>query len=203
MPNNSFFDFCKELLIKYKSDKRIFMISGSNPTTTDASLDSDYYFSHYIRIWGWATWKRSWKQHDPLIKDWPRIKSKRIHYSFFSSIKEAKKWELLWDKCFNNLIDTWDYQFYLSQLINNGVSIVPAKNLVSNIGFGEQATHTKIDIYSISNYPTITQSFPLKHPEIVSVNTNEDLKFSNFLLASKFKLIINLALNWFKKFKSM
>lgn len=199
LPDSSFFEFCKELLTQYKNDTRIFMISGSNPTTKDIKLNSDYYFSKYMRIWGWATWKRSWMLHDPQIKNWPQIKSNKTHYPFFSSIQEAKKWEILWDKCYSNTIDTWDYQFYLSQLLNHSMSIVPAKNLVSNIGFGDQATHTKIDIYNISNYPTSTQSFPLQHPKLVSVDTIEDAKFSNLLFSSKYILISNIIKSWFKK----
>ncbi len=203
LPNSSFFEFCKNLLIKYKDDKKIFMISGSNPTSANTTLKSDYYFSKYIRIWGWATWKRCWEQHDPRIQDWPKIKSNKSHYSFFDSVKEAKYWEALWDKCYSNTIDTWDYQLYLSQLLNNGISIVTTKNLVSNIGFGNNATHTKVDVYNISNYPTVTQSFPLKHPESISVNAIEDIKFSNLLFSSKFILIINIFSNWFKKLKSV
>ncbi len=40
-------------------------------------------------------------------------------------------------------LDTWDCQWTLGQLLQGGLAVVPAVNLVANIGFGHSATHTR------------------------------------------------------------
>jgi hypothetical protein len=44
---------------------------------------------------------------------------------------------------YRNEIDTWDYPWTASVWFHNGLTATPNVNLVSNIGFGPDATHTK------------------------------------------------------------
>ena len=186
LPSKTFFRFCEELLIKYRQDTRIWHIGGTNPLSKITQADS-YYFSIYNRIWGWATWKRAWKNFDSEIKIWPEIKkNKKLKYVLSKS--EYIKYEKLFDSVYNGEIDTWDYQWFLIKLIN-GLSIIPNTNLVKNIGFGKNATHTKDINHKLANLELGEMKFPLIHSKVFHPSYENDKKWGNFNMSSRSKII--------------
>jgi len=174
LPNIYFFEYCDKLLDKYKHNTRISSISGSNPYEGGINIHDSYLFSSHSQIWGWATWKRVWDLYDVNMKDWKNVKDSGEFCTKFYSERAYTYWKNLFQKCFEGKIDTWDYQFFFCQLKNNLLTIVPSKNLVSNIGFGKNATHTKFDIHSIANLPTRKLHTPYIHPSKIEVNTEYD-----------------------------
>lgn len=142
LPSQSFFWFCEELLVKYKDDERIGQICGFNPLGL-YKTECDYFFSKYGSIWGWASWSRAWKYYDPDMKYWPSVRDSNIFFDLIDSKKEAKWRKRIFDNVYNKNIDTWDYQWSFAKLLNSFLSINPTKNLILNIGFGKDATHTK------------------------------------------------------------
>lgn len=185
LPDQSFFQFCSELLEKYRNDNRIMQICGFN-ALNKIDIPESYYFSKYGPIWGWASWRRAWKYYDVNMTMWPEIKKNKLYYSFCDSKKEVK-WRIrLYDKIYNNVIDTWDYQWGLTKMTHSGLSIIPNQNLIQNIGFGESSTHTHNNSTQIIKY---TISFPLINPIQVSRNTALDKRFFNeFVKPKKIKL---------------
>ena len=139
LPSQSFFRFTQEMLEKYKDDKRIMHISGTNVEGI-SKIKEDYFFSNTFNVWGWATWRRAWKHYDVEMKDWPKqfinavMKRKMNLINFLRYIRTNSLTYL-------GKINTWDYQWDFSCLINSGLSIVPKKNLIKNLGFLE-GTHT-------------------------------------------------------------
>lgn len=165
MPNNSFFKFCEEMLFKYKNIDDIMCITGDNFLFNKQSIITDsYYFSEYPNIWGWATWKRAWNKYDVKISSWPTNKSNSKYPSNFNK---------MFDMVYENKIDTWDIQWLYSCLVNKGLTIVPSKNLVSNIGFGNNSTHTTFKTI-VADMKTEELSFPLNHPQHIIPNTSAD-----------------------------
>lgn len=142
IPSEEFFYFTKLLLNKYKNDEKIFSISGYNPL--DFSSRKSYYFSKYSFCWGWATWKRSYIQFKKISKasNWNKSLQKKFLTINFSSNLEFKYWKKIFINTFNKKIDTWDYIWQFSSLINNKLNVIPTKNLIKNIGFDNAATHT-------------------------------------------------------------
>jgi hypothetical protein len=51
---------------------------------------------------------------------------------------------------------------------------MPKRNMISNLGFGEDATHTTDTEDPSSQLSHQKLAFPLKHPEYVMVDTNAD-----------------------------
>lgn len=184
LPKIDFFSFCKELLIKYKFDTRVSSISGSNPYHVDSSLKSDYYFSNFNRIWGWASWRRSWKSYDVNMEAWPEVKRSKAHYSFFRRYAEIRHFEKIWDECYHGLHNTWDYQWFFEKRMQSSMTIISKFNLIENLGFDADSTHTiKKPSYFVNNEGTINKN--LIHPDHVLVNYELDrnlsrLKFSTF-----------------------
>ena len=143
LPHYDFFKFSAIMLEKYREDKRVWCVSGSNHQAERVIGGASYYFSYYPLVWGWATWKRCWDEYDVEMKSWPNFKKNNLLNDFFDSKKELKYWEKRFDTMYHfKKPDTWDYQWFYCCLKNNGLSIIPNSNLIENIGFGKDATHT-------------------------------------------------------------
>lgn len=168
LPHQDFFYFCDELLDKYEDDKRIWSISGNNIHREKSIEPDSYFFSKYSHCWGWATWKRCWSKYDRDILDWPSYKSKGVLNRIFDSERE----KVFWMKTLDNIYyhskpNTWDYQWSYTCFINSGLSIIPKENLIYNIGFDHEATHTRYGNPNevLKSYKRFTSKvFPLKHP---------------------------------------
>ena len=173
LPDISFFNYCKILLEKYRHDTRIMHISGTNFQDGILREDSSYYFSKYVHVWGWATWKRAWDLYDVNIQYFDKFLVYKSIKNIFADKKEQKYLLKNFNLVYTNKKITWDYQWHYTNLINNGLSITPNKNLVSNIGFGEKATHTSQKHHPFSNRP-IDKLDNITHPSFTIPNIEAD-----------------------------
>ena len=175
LPSQSFFWYCEELLNKYKYDESVYLVSGDARGSESFKMNEDYAFCKYPMIWGWASWARVWKKYDSEIQDWPILKSSLID-SVSSNKRTQSFWYDIFEKMYHKKIDTWDYQFTYLLLKNKARCIVPRLNLISNIGFGFDATHT-IDVNSKSNNrKKYDFRFPINH----DLNENSEILVNKF-----------------------
>lgn len=199
LPNTSFFRFCKENLEKYQNNNRISIISGNNfQPVQPLNIIEDYYFSIFPSTHGWASWKRSWEGYDFKIKQWKTIDQNK----FLKFLFKEKKYQAWWKNCFdsfydNNFADTWDFQFYFHAMIKKQLAIIPKVNLVKNIGYGSDATHTTDPNSYFANVPTHELRFPLIHPEKIIRNYEADIFIQKNLFGE-----IEVPSQW-KKFKRL
>ena len=100
---------------------------------------------------------------------WPEIRDSKKYKNWYETNKECESQRLIFEKTYQGIIDTWDYQWEFACKLNKRISILPTVNLISNIGFDENATHTKED-NQFSNMVTKEIIFPLRHPEEVKIN---------------------------------
>ncbi|WNH08611.1 hypothetical protein [Thalassobellus suaedae] len=195
MPSQSFFQYCEELLIKYKDDFRIWNIGGYKFPGLKGD-DYSYTFSRYPHIWGWATWADRWKSYDVEIKNFKDNRDIIFQYEYFKESYQNNHIGKILDNVVSGGIDTWDYQWGFTLRSNNALSIRPKKNLVSNIGFGtDDATHTKSINKEIEDNLAEELDLPLKHPDFVMVYNIDDQifekKYRDFRFLSKLKRKIN------------
>jgi hypothetical protein len=174
LPEPGFFRFCEELLEKYRDDERIGQISGDNFQFGHRHSADSYYFSRFNHIWGWATWRRAWKNYDVSMAAWPQARDRGWLREILDDKHQASYWGRLFQRVADGEIDTWDYQWVFACWRNNALTILPNVNLVSNIGFGPAATHTTRDS-QFANMETETMQFPLRHPDSVIRDTQADL----------------------------
>jgi hypothetical protein len=139
IPNISFFVFCEKIDNKYKNNKKIFAISGSN--FFNKKITKDYFFSKYPHCWGWASWKRAWKYYDNRLNFWNKWKNSNSWYLFHNNNTERKYWNKIFDKTKMKKIDSWAYIWTCCVWKQKGLTIIPKKNLIKNIGFGNNATN--------------------------------------------------------------
>ncbi len=174
LPHPTFFRFCEELLEYYRDDERIGMISGDNFQFGQKRTEASYYFSRYNYIWGWASWRRAWKHYDREATAWPMLRDGGWLEGLISNPSERKFWTTVFQDVYEGRIDTWDYQWTLASWTQGMVAIQPNVNLISNIGFGCDATHTHCgSIYADMKVEPI--DFPLRHPEIVLPHFEADV----------------------------
>jgi len=140
-PTPNFFLFCEAMLEKYRNEPKVGAISGNCFLPKKQVLATDYYFSRYVHIWGWATWARAWKAYDRRRWAWP----KQGFCKLFPNADKTK--EAYWNRIFGRVasgeLSTWDYSWISWFWMQGWVSITPAQNLVRNVGFGPDATNTR------------------------------------------------------------
>jgi hypothetical protein len=189
----SFFNFCKELLIKYRDDERIMHIGAANFQDGKKRNKYSYYFSKMCHVWGWATWKRAWSKYDVTIQDFPEFVHEERIKAIYSNSKIQKYFLRQFEKVFKNQLDTWDYQWVYTVWKHNGLSIIPNNNMVKNIGFHTEATHTK-NMNSKLFLPRIEYSNEMiTHPKFFLPDLEADYyTFRTKLYTSKIGKLINL-----------
>lgn len=188
VPDQSFFQFCEELLDRYKDVPKVMHISGVTfSSEKEVSLSRDYSFSRYPHVWGWATWRRAWQYYDVEMNSWTKSGNKSAILKNFTHLNERDFWKRNWDLIVQGQIDTWDYQWVFACIANEGFCIRPSTNLISNIGFHESATHTKNADSPLSKLPRQSVVFPLKHPVIYTVDVRGDEIVSKLFFQSRSK----------------
>lgn len=174
VPDPTFFRYCQELLDRYRHDQRIGLISGDNFQFGRRRNDDSYYFSKYIHIWGWATWRDRWAgSYDVTMAKWPRIRDEGWLADIVGNEREAEFWHKIFERVYRGEIDTWDYQWVFANWVEGRSTVLPAINLIKNIGFDANATHTTGDS-ELANLPSHALTFPLKHPVGVIRNMQAD-----------------------------
>lgn len=173
LPEPTFFRFCDELLERYNNDRRVMAIAGDNFLFGNQQIEYSYYFSRYPHVWGWATWRRAWQHYDVQIADWPRLLEQDWLKQFFQGRTAIKFWRDAFQSVYEGRIDTWDYQWTYACWRQGGLTALPRTNLISNIGFGADATHTRRRSH-FSNMAVEPVKFPLLHPPEVMRNEQAD-----------------------------
>ena len=142
LPSNSFFRYCDTLLEKYRFDTRIRHIAGSSHQLGRKWGNDSIYFANQTHVWGWATWRRVWKDYDKNLERYQEDEVAAQLANIFTDHFVIQTWEYIFRQLKAGKIDTWDYQLAIINYFNNGLSINPNANLISNIGFRDDATHT-------------------------------------------------------------
>ena len=136
--------FLHACLAKYESNPLVGSVTGYSPFAYSGNEyeNFDIYIHPFFCTWGWATWRDRWEKYDSEIPDWS-YEDDKSYLGKFGGLPER----IFWKKKFNSVVkqinDTWDYQFILLTLRNGWVCVAPKNNLVRNLGFREDGTHTQ------------------------------------------------------------
>ena len=144
-PDPSFYPYVAQMLDKYRDDARVFAITGTNLVPPEhISMSGSYRFSRIPVVWGWASWRRSWRSYTFNLDRWYRNWGPREAFSAMgSSVRSAAYWTLHFQLMAWHKIDTWDYQVVFAAMRQRGLTVTPNVNLVDNVGFVAAATHTR------------------------------------------------------------
>lgn len=173
LPHPDFFCFCEILLDRYAEDERVSVITGNNFQDGQKRGEGAYYFSRHNHVWGWASWRRAWRKADMKIKFWPEMKLSLAWLAAMPDKVERKYWENIFDQVYRAEIGTWDYPWTASVWYHGGLTATPNVNLVSNIGFGPDSTHTASAASPLAGMATSTIG-ELVHPAIIIQEQSAD-----------------------------
>jgi hypothetical protein len=174
LPHPSFFQFCSELLDKYKNNENVFGVSGNNFQNGIQRGKDSYYFSHYSHIWGWASWRRAWKHYEFKISKLESFKKSNLIRKIDNRIVFRDYWMPKFDAVvMKDYFHIWDYQWLFAVWNNKGAIIIPNVNLVSNIGFGVDATHTN-EVNSPFANMDVAAITTITHPTIIKIDSKAD-----------------------------
>jgi hypothetical protein len=165
LPSPDFFRFCDTMLNHYAEDTRIRFVAGSNFQKGIQRSEASYYFSNLSHVWGWASWRRAWKDYDVELRHYKENDNYNSFLTVFNNEFLAQDWKDIIDKLHAKEYDTWDYQWAITNMFQHGLSVMPNVNLISNIGFGQEATHTFVS-NGFENLPFGNLDKAIKHPTV-------------------------------------
>jgi len=142
LPDLSFFNYCAVLLERYRDNRKVMHIGGTNLQFGRQRGEGSYYFSLISHVWGWATWKRAWDLYEFDLRNTGKITGAQFETAFNHDQTVIKNYKDIFDLMRKGEIDTWDYQWFYSIILNNGVAVSPNVNMIQNIGFRNDGTHT-------------------------------------------------------------
>ena len=173
VPDLSFFRYAGELLAMHADEPRVGLIGGTSRLRGKRASEDSYHFSDDVRIWGWATWARTWngfiasgdldatwdtETKDRMVRSFPQGPRRRAMASMMNKAAE---------------LDSWALPFAIHCRSQQYLSVVPEVNLVENVGFGARSTHTTFEDY-VSEVKASSLTFPLRHPSVVAHNPGVD-----------------------------
>lgn len=172
IPDLSFFAFCEELLRRYRLDSRVGSICANNHQRVPPVDGSSYRFSIYSHGWGWATWRRAWRCYDRNLSGWPSFRE-----GGWLQQLGGRQFSRIWGRWLEDLAQgkvnsVWDMIWQLSFWEQGFLAVIPAVELVENIGFDADATHTLDQASPLG--PRGQMTMPLVHPRIIQADRQRD-----------------------------
>ena len=173
LPSQSFFWFCQEMLEYFRNDKAVGVICGFYSNELEYKPSASFFFSRYLRVWGWAGWRRSNEGYDSNINLLIE-KQNTWKKDIFSrtDIFLKRYWQDMFEEVGSGKIDTWDIQLQYLLWQKKQQVIVSSKNLVQNIGWAQGAHPLTKD----HNHELATSeiNFPLTTPDMTERDTRAD-----------------------------
>lgn len=180
LPADSFFGFCSSMLEKYRDDARIGHINGSNYQSGAVRGDGSYYFSTLTHVWGWAGWRRVWKDFDLKIESYPLFEKMNCidHMSAHAPFKSY--WNYYFRLHYERKADSWGFQYSYLNLINRRLSVIPNVNLITNTGCSNKPTHF-IQDHPFADIP-LSEMDCIVHPSFFVADVEADIQSQNLEL---------------------
>ncbi len=145
----NFLTFVNQGLDFYYDEKNVWCITGFNypPNIINypQSYSEDIFFvKGRNSSWGWGTWKDRWRKIDFGISDYETFKKSKSQIKKFNKAGASLSTMLAQQK--RGKIDSWAIAMAYAMFKNSAYTVHPIKTLVKNIGFDEEATHTRSNL---------------------------------------------------------
>lgn len=176
VPDPSFFPYCETLLNQFHDDERVMTISGRNPLPHGVGGPFSYHFTLFPNCWGWATWRRAWRFYNFNIPLWRELRHSDWLIEILQEPRAVEYWAPLFDKASDagSVLDYWDHQWSFTCWSQHGLSISPNVNLIQNVGFGADATHTRRLTDHRAQLKARTMTLPLHQPSFMARDARAD-----------------------------
>jgi hypothetical protein len=162
LPTREFFFYCQDMLHRYRYDDRIFSVSGCNLVNEWKPAHHDYFYSFFGSFWGWAGWQRVWKRYNVDMPEWNNPMVKELVLQFLPTEEYRKLRIAEFDSLVAGVTSTWDFQFCFYHYLNHGLSLVPARNMVVNIGINRADAVHMVAESPFSDLRAFPQNLPMR-----------------------------------------
>ncbi len=185
LPEASFFGYCDALLEHYRDDERVMHVGGNNFGLDAARFGGNSYgFASLAQVWGWASWRRAWQHFDVALRDWPAFRDLGCMGALPLGRRHRALQARRWDDVHEGRVDTWDFQWHFALMRRGGLATVPRVNLITNVGFSADATHTTDLASEKANLPTQSLTLPLTHPRHLQADPMLDRQLADKMLGA-------------------
>ncbi len=139
LPEPSFFSYCEQMLAAFRDNLKVGAVCSFNREWVSSFRD-DVFLSTALAVWGWASWADRIRGYSPDYSDW---EAGRLDVKTCFLSRQAER-ELLGNarRAVQGDLNTWDYQLSALMATRGQYALFPRKNLVQNIGFAGDSTHT-------------------------------------------------------------
>lgn len=183
LPDPTFFRFCGDLLARYRHEPRVMQIGGFTIPLDRRTKAFSYYFSRFATNWGWATWRRAWQHYDLGVKEWPALRDTSWLLDIVEHPSIVASWVRMLDLAHRHELGTWDYQWVFACWRQRGLSIQPTVSMITNLGFGDRATHTRSTCHDPrADVTAAPMPFPLRHPERFAESPTADRMYKRYVM---------------------
>lgn len=197
-----FFSFAAEMLERYRDDPRVMSVTACNMLPDALAPEESYYFSAFMHVWGWASWRRAWAQYDFTLSALDTPEAQDAIRAMCPVPGALAYWMNTLTKVREGQIDTWDYQWVFAQWMQGGLTVTPQVNMMQNIGFDASATHTtSSDIWEASLRAKALPR-PIVHPAQVQRNSEADDHVARNVLGIKPPSLSKRVKRWLRKDKT-
>lgn len=181
LPHPTFFRYCEEALARFRDDDRVFAVLGGKYPCEPRTLPYSYRFCRMFNSWGWAAWRRSWQSIDFSMAAYPAFEAERRIESYSRSALETRFFMNGFQQAWTKEIEPWDWAVMFAAYTRRQLTIMPDRNLVSNTGWGAEATQHKNPRHILANLPTFPMALPLTHPPDVAEDAAMDRKIYSMI----------------------
>ncbi len=196
LPNEDFFRFCETLLDRYRGDDRVMSINGTNRLHRWKADSQSHHFVTWQDVWGWASWSDAWAEYDPDIPEWsdPEVRA-RIRDHVADDERFAYHSDLF-DSLSEGGVTGWSRAWRFAMFRNGGLSAVPSRNLVSNVGFDDRGHYATDPESPLANLPRHELSFPLdRRRSVVPDRAFERTLFDRYRRTSRLERMLTAVPN--------
>ncbi|MBC8009530.1 MAG: hypothetical protein H7067_05495, partial [Burkholderiales bacterium] len=151
--------------------------------------------STFAWIWGWASWQRAWRDYRfDLADTWPNSVTSAGVRDYLRNDLNFLAQTNNFDALAQGSVDTWDYQWSFALLSRRRVNLISTVNLVTNLGFDGDATHTTQSEPYLRDLATHALVPTRRHRDITAPDRAHDKLFGEILHARSWLKITRLRL---------
>lgn len=193
LPEETFFEYCRQLLEKYKDNEDVLWICGTNYLAKyQNERKESYMFTKHLLPCGWASWADKYcRYYDGELENATPEKLKLLRTKYESkALYEQQKYCIrkeLYRRERGKKFISWDYQMAFSVRYNDKFGISPCNNQIRNIGVDGISEHGGNNMSNVmtnrfcgmESHPL---EFPLNHPEKVEIDPAYEKKIQKIIL---------------------
>lgn len=188
-----FLEFMNTGLKMYKSNKKIFSITGySHLKSERGSLctnNNSTYFLKLTSTWSWATWSDRWEFNNDDTTDSEILNNNSELVRKFNYDNSYPFYKMLKNRN-NGKVKSWGIVWYWNVFKQNGLTLYPTETLIDQIGFDGSGQNSR-DYTIIDNYIRKI-NYVFNFPSTTEEVKTDRLKVIRILKGRKISIIIRI-----------